>query len=77
MGRKRVSGNATPAKAIFDQKEAEKFRARFPNIEICGKNQELYRCGDALLYLKETSQQTFADIKEFERKLIKNLNSQH
>ena len=62
---------------VFTPKEAEKFRMRFPRIEITGRGGDLYKCHDVLNYIKETSNNCYADINILQNNLIKALNIKH
>ena len=48
-----------PGSDIFDAKSASKFKQMFPNVDICGKSDDLYKMRDVLDFIKESNDQSY------------------
>lgn len=62
---------------MFDATELLKFKAKYPRIEICGKQEELYKCSEVLSFVKDTSSIAFDDVAHMTQKLLKPMHERH
>jgi len=73
MGQKRVQ-NEVPA---MDSKTKDEFSSTFPELGVCGKNNEYYKCNTVLEFLKGIQDKTFASTAEFSDEVVKKCNKLH
>ena len=58
---------------VFESdKEYERFRQRYPQLDITGKSNDLYKMHEVLSHIKDTH-----DERDLNRRLIKVLNQKH
>jgi hypothetical protein len=62
---------------IFDEKAAQKIKELFPNLEISGKQDELYKMREVLDHIKDTQGKTYDDLSSLNKHLIKIMNHKH
>ena len=60
----------------FNDRDNEKIKNLYPNLELCAKNPELYKCTEAIDLIKE-KKDTFKDQNDMQKKLINLLNKVH
>lgn len=75
------SASGAPVDASTDifssPEELARFKQNYPLVEFCGRQNDLYRCDDALQFIKDTSRQQFADLRQLQNQLINPLNKMH
>ena len=74
--REEVSNEPEVKKTKSSNKDGEKLSSLYPGIQLCGKMNDLYRCEEALEFIKN-ARDVFCDMNELNKKLVTPLNRIH
>ena len=72
-----TAGTGDNLSSIFSPEELAKFQQNYPKIEITGRGNDLYRCDEALNFIKETSRTSFSDLNHLQSNLVTPMNKMH